>query len=313
MTTNLHAALFLGLTLGTSGLACAAPGTKIVGGEDVTDATSYPWQVALLTDPARAFDTQFCGGTLINARWILTAAHCATDGEGKAWPRTFVAAGIINLAGDLSLGEVAEVKKWHVHPGYDDISVDNDIALLELKTPLNLEHCGLNCQPIGTVTAATEASLMPEGTAAIITGWGDTLSGYPEVLQYAEIYLSACTGYPAGAITANMFCAGTAGYDKDTCQGDSGGPLVVRGSDGTPYLAGITSWGDGCAAGTPGVYTRVSRYENWISSTQNSRPLSALAGHGGKSGDDDKFLGTLQGGGLLALMLLGLTRLRRRD
>ena len=65
-----------------------------------------------------------------------------------------------------------------------------------------------------------------------------------------------------------MFCASGETRGVDTCQGDSGGPLVepIINKDGYPIyeLAGITSWGIGCAKGIPGVYTRVSNYVDWI-------------------------------------------------
>ena len=65
----------------------------------------------------------------------------------------------------------------------------------------------------------------------------------------------------------DMFCAGRT-IGKDACQGDSGGPLVEQTIDKDGYprheLAGITSWGIGCAVGFPGVYTRVSIYVDWI-------------------------------------------------
>src|SRR5690606_31714810 len=85
--------------------ANAAPGAKIIGGTPADSASDFPWQVALFSDPSDVYQTQYCGGTLISDRWILTAAHCAeTAGD------TYVAAGIIDLDAALS-GEVAKVEQ----------------------------------------------------------------------------------------------------------------------------------------------------------------------------------------------------------
>ena len=79
------------------------------------------------------------------------------------------------------------------------------------------------------------------------------------------------TDYGAGDVTENMLCAGVSDYTQDACQGDSGGPLVVSDADDNWYLAGVVSWGDGCASeGSPGVYARVSQYEDWITTNMAS-------------------------------------------
>jgi secreted trypsin-like serine protease len=71
---------------------------------------------------------------------------------------------------------------------------------------------------------------------------------------------------PMGStVTENMIAAGLPEGGRDACQGDSGGPFVVRDGGGRWLLAGVTSWGIGCARpGLPGLYTRLSRYWNWI-------------------------------------------------
>lgn len=311
-------------TLSTN-VANGAPGAKIIGGAPAGSTSDYPWQVALFNDPSDVFQSQYCGGTLLSDRWIITAAHCAeTAGD------TYVAAGIIDLDAALS-GEVAKVEQWFIHPAFDAETFDNDIALLKLETPLNLTRCGANCLPLQPVTADVEASVMYENATAIITGWGnrDNSEGgndFPTVLHYAEVYITLCenTGYsdtgvyPVYPISNNMFCAGTADFSRDTCQGDSGGPLVVFDIDQTPLLGGITSWGEGCAiANFPGVYTRLAMYKAWIDATITDNcctPPTVLIDRTRKSKDNkDKLLGTVEGWLLAALAgLLWLRRTRRR-
>lgn len=296
----------------------AAPSPKIINGTEATAANEYPWQVALFSDKSDVFLSQFCGGTLLSDRWVVTAAHCADVADV-----TFVAAGIIDLDNALA-GEVVKVESWFVHPGFDDVTFDNDIALLKLETPLDFANCGDNCLAIQTVTSANEASVMGFGETATITGWGNrsrTVSDFPTILNYASVQIVDCVGtgysdltpYPVYPITDNMFCAGDAGYNYDTCQGDSGGPLMVFDIDGTtPLLGGITSWGEGCAiTDFPGVYTRVSQFKNWIDATIDANcceTAQVLVNKIKKSSEDkDKFLGEMEW-----WLVLGLIALWRR-
>ena len=75
----------------------------------------------------------------------------------------------------------------------------------------------------------------------------------------ARAYLRIAT------IASGMVCAVGSNPPRDACQGDSGGPLVVG-----SHLIGIVSWGEGCAnTNYPGVYTRVSAYNSWITPRLN--------------------------------------------
>ena len=104
------------------------------------------------------------------------------------------------------------------------------------------------------------------GTPAVVTGWGASSSNnttLPSQLQAVEVNITVrttcSTAYaPERAITVNMICAGVAGLG--ICNGDFVGPLVVRGQ-----LAGIASWGIGCADGQhPGVYTNVTSLKSFV-------------------------------------------------
>lgn len=237
---------------------------KIVGGKPAR-AGQFPWQVALLVARVPdAYDAHFCGGSVHAERWIVTAAHCVNDTE---------AADVAVVAGTHLLDEQAPariaVSRILVHEGYDDETYDNDIALLELEKPLVL---GDRIRIIPLLAAADEPSTLKPGALLTVSGWGRTQQdgeGTP-ALQYVDIpsvERKTCNRALAydGAVTERMICAGVAVGGKDSCQGDSGGPLAANAAT-RPRLAGVVSWGEGCAqAGKVGVYTRVSQFTGWVS------------------------------------------------
>ncbi|HEX8822456.1 MAG TPA: trypsin-like serine protease [Archangium sp.] len=234
---------------------------EIVGGTATTIAAN-PWQVSL--QDSSGF--HFCGGSIINANWILTAQHCVNNGSGTISKPARVEAGTTTISGSGQVRSVAEVI---VYPGYVDASKGKDVALLRLSTPLDLS--GANAKAIGLVTAAdATAGVTNEGVVTRVTGWG-TLSSNgssPDTLQTVDVNIvsnsSAQTSYPSETITADQLAAAAPG--KDSCQGDSGGPLtLMKGT--TRVLAGVVSWGYGCADSRyPGMYARVSSFESWITS-----------------------------------------------
>ncbi len=155
------------------------------------------------------------------------------------------------------------------HSAYNPISEDSDIALLELVSPATLGGAVATIRPM---TPDVEPSLATNGKLATVTGWGSTYSGGGGVSNLRQVQVpllspATCAALSAyvGKITNNMLCAGYEQGGKDSCQGDSGGPLVVPNGSGGYVLAGVVSFGEQCAlADYPGVYTRVSRFMNWI-------------------------------------------------
>ena len=249
--------------------AGSQPGTLIINGAPIPIGDA-PWQVALLDKGLQNnLAAQFCGGSIVSAEWIVTAAHCVED---------MAPTGLQVLAGvdELSTPAAAprrDVAVIVIHPQYStSYDSDNDIAMVKLADPLELN--GTTMSPIAMPDS------IPDGwpaadTPAFISGWGNmSTTGYdfPTTLHGATVDVLTnpsdpyCGGYSVQDYDpVTMMCAGTTDAPvKDTCQGDSGGPLAVDRS-GTWTLAGITSWGSGCAdPDYPGVYTRVTQYTAWI-------------------------------------------------
>lgn len=235
---------------------------KIVGGK-VAPAGAYPWQVSLgvswIADPYRA---HFCGGSAYSASWVVTAAHCVVD---LTPDRLTVTAGT-NVLG--AGGVRVNAKRVIVKADYAKATSDNDVALIELFTPLPL---GSQIKTIPLLDASLEGEVLRDDVPLIVLGWGATQEGAQTVrdLRYVDIpYVdrTVCNrplSYD-GRITDNMICAGLPAGKVDSCQGDSGGPLTVT-TAAEVKLAGIVSWGEGCARPNKyGVYTRVAAYTAWI-------------------------------------------------
>ena len=232
---------------------------KIVGGSDANIA-ALPYQVALM-------DTsyfQFCGGTIVAPSWVVTANHCVA---GMTASGLRVGAGSSRLSTIRTSGQIRSVSQILRYPGYSSPEHGKDVALLQLSQPLDLS--GPSAKAIGLVSAAdATAGATGAGVASVVSGWGSLSSSgssFPDTLQSVTVNLVSQTALQqeyGSTITADQLGAAAAG--KDSCQGDSGGPLVVTvGSE--RKLAGVVSWGYGCAdARYAGVYSRVSPFESWI-------------------------------------------------
>ncbi|WP_316753128.1 S1 family peptidase [Streptomyces herbicida] len=233
--------------------AAAAP-QPIVGGTTTT-TTAYPF-VMQITD---ASGNQFCGGTLVAAKKVITAAHCMV---GESAGNVRVVGGRTYLNG--TKGTVSKVSKIWVNPDYTDATNGDDVAVLTLSTSM----------PYTTASyvSSSQTGVYAAGTTARILGWGTTSESgsSSNQLRTATVPIvadSSCRGsYGSDFVQTDMVCAGYTSGGVDTCQGDSGGPLLIGG-----VLAGITSWGEGCAeAGYPGVYTRLTTFSNLVTAQVNS-------------------------------------------
>ncbi|XP_067035363.1 MAM and LDL-receptor class A domain-containing protein 1-like [Acropora muricata] len=233
------------------------PHSRIVGGT-VARPGSWPWQAMLLRASSR---TQFCGGTLVSNKVVITAAHCVPGGAASFKIRL---GAHYRTSSSTGYEQDFDVDKLIVHPSYGSpLRFSHDIAIVKLsRSALLNKRVHPACLPFAVPPPAS-------GTRCWITGWGTLSSGGSQPNQLMQVSVpivsrQQCNGAYPRKIHDSMVCAGFAKGGKDTCQGDSGGPMVCE-TGGRYYLQGVTSWGYGCAApGKYGVYARITYLLNWI-------------------------------------------------
>ncbi|RZQ64391.1 S1 family peptidase [Amycolatopsis suaedae] len=246
--------LFVGLVAGAAALLASTVGAGtaaadpvnpfIVGGSDADQ--DYSFMVSL-----QQGGQHFCGGSLIKADWVLTAAHCV---EGTS-PSAISAR--IGSRDRTSGGEEAKASEVIVHPDYNGSSPGGDIALVKLSAPAKS-------------ATVPQGSTIDPGTKSRLIGWGQTCPtrggcGAPQILQQLDtqvVEASKCTGIDGKL----ELCTDNPGGDAGACYGDSGGPQIVQ-AGGKWELIGVTSRSGNndptCATG-PSIYTSVPAYSSWI-------------------------------------------------
>ena len=232
---------------------------EIVGGENA-NIQDYPYQAALLSTGGWGGGYAYCGASIINEYWILTAAHCV---QGESASNTGVRVG--NDASYAQGGVTYDALEIISHPNYNANSMNNDIALIRVDGPISYNN---STQPVVLMCdQQVDLGVEDVGEMSWITGWGDTEGTTNSTqLQVVGVPITNTSNYGGGQIDADMIMAGYPDGGYDSCQGDSGGPMVVLAADGETFLqCGVVSWGYGCAeAGYPGVYARVSYFIDWI-------------------------------------------------
>ena len=276
----LLAAAALGLGTAIPALAADEPPreTRVVGGTAVSNG-KYPFMVSLQYNRAGTspLEDHFCGGTLIDASHVLTAAHCAdivNGARGSGYVpasrlRIVVGTTVLNSSQGQARG-ITGSSAISIHPSYSPAQLAYDVAVIKLNKPVS----GL--QPIG-LDLVNSQRFENAGRPLSVAGWGTTSTGGVPVNRMREARppvvsdIAAKRAYRSSFIPSLMVAAGKQGVDS--CFGDSGGPLFAPVSGGYRQV-GITSFGSNrCAqAGYPGVYTEISAPEigNFVRRAQTS-------------------------------------------
>jgi Secreted trypsin-like serine protease len=220
----------------------------VVGGQDALRG-EYPWQILLAEN-----NSFICGGSILNERWVLTAAHC-TNGVNAA--SLTVLAGVydqtqINIDQNVQAFRVVRVI---THPDWNPGTLEHDMVLMELDADITFSD---DIQPIELSQERPEVD-----DIVYLSGWGQTGGSAPvaNILQEGRLEIveqQACANAlnDVNSVTDDMICAGFEDGVTGGCYGDSGGPMVYQSRNGIGFsggwrLAGVVSWGrPGCLSYT---------------------------------------------------------------
>ncbi|XP_031329132.1 serine proteinase stubble isoform X2 [Photinus pyralis] len=241
------------------------PEARIVGGERSTFG-KWPWQISLRQWRTSTY-LHKCGAALLNENWAITAAHCVDNVPPSD---LLLRLGEHDLSTDSEpyIHQERRVQIVAAHPQFDPRTFEYDLALLRFYEPVQFQP---NIIPV--CVPNTDENFV--GRTAYVTGWGRLYEDgpLPSVLQQVAVPVinnTVCESMYRSAgyiehIPHIFICAGWRKGGFDSCEGDSGGPMVIQREDKRFLLAGVISWGIGCAEpNQPGVYTRISEFRDWI-------------------------------------------------
>ncbi|XP_067635249.1 collagenase-like [Eurosta solidaginis] len=233
-----------------------AVSSRIANGQ-TAGANDFPYQVGLSLFDGK--NEAFCGGSLINKKWVLTAAHCTFDAISGT-----VYLGSITLLDPIVSREVDKCN-IKVHEAFDMETLFNDIALIKIASVTYSDAI----QPVSLPKCASSYDTYI-GEPVMASGWGhtsDKAATYSPVLKFAnmKVVSNEVCAHEYTHIVTEMLCTSTVNR-IGTCYGDSGGPLVLASSK---QQIGIISFHSlhGCDAGKPAGHTRVTSYLDWIQRT----------------------------------------------
>lgn len=247
------------------GAPVASPPHTVIGGGVAPDG-AFPFQVALVFEPVADNEDAFtCGGTLIAASWVATAAHCVDQRPAPLQ--------ILVGTDDLRTGgQRVDIKRTIINPAYGSAAfVENDIALVELDDFLMRPRVELMTSP--------KLALATPGTIATAIGWGrtSTSGSISPVLKQVEMTIISndeCTTTLDDDVTDATICAGVRGQPEGLCSGDSGGPLLVPDAIGWVQV-GIVSFGVFTCV-LPMAFARVSALVGFVQQTVPPEPSLAV-------------------------------------
>ncbi|UJR25836.1 hypothetical protein I4U23_007186 [Adineta vaga] len=243
--------------------------TKIIGGEE---AIPRSWSM-VVSIHYHDSDEPSCTGSILTHSYILTSAHCVDDASVMD---LHIVAGVHNRVEDFPM--IRYVQNIYIHPDWNrsDSTYRNDIALLYIFPPLPINGNGnpaLTCVP--HINPSSETVNYPsEGSHLVMVGWGSTQYGSTIVSNtLQQVSIDVIDKNDTKCLQTihdvnKQFCAMKSG--RDPCHGDLGGPIFQW--KGTYWdQVGITSYGGQCdQIGTPGIFTRLASYFNWMESIINS-------------------------------------------